>query len=58
MAEWARPFNQDINLIAYGWLSIARECKLLGYLGIYSIEHTPQLATPYIDLYVVNNPAM
>jgi hypothetical protein len=42
----------------FGWLAIARECKLLGYLGMYSFEHVPQPATPYVDLFVAVIPAL
>ena len=58
MAEWVRPMNMEIHFVWFGWLAIARECKLLGYLGLYSIEYAPQPATPYIDVYVNTNPTM
>jgi hypothetical protein len=57
MAEWVRPLAQNISFLATRWIAIAKECKLLGYLRLYSIEYVPQPATPYIDLYIAN-PAM
>jgi hypothetical protein len=58
MAEWVRPLNTNINIVGSGWFAIARECKLLGYLGLYSVEYVPQPATPYIELSANTNPAM
>jgi hypothetical protein len=58
MAEWVRPLATNNNFILVGWMVIARECKLLGYLKLYSIEYVPQPATPYIDLWVATNHAM
>jgi hypothetical protein len=57
-AEWVRPLNMDVHFLIYGWIGIARECKLLGYLKLYSLEYVPQPATPYIELIVYTNPAM
>jgi hypothetical protein len=50
MAEWVRPLVVNSNFLVYGWATICRECKLLGYLRLYSVEHVPQPATPYINL--------
>ena len=58
MAEWVRPLLIDNQIVLYGWIAIARECKLLGYLDLYSFEYVPQPATPYIELIVATNPAM
>ena len=58
MAEWVRPLNMNNSFVVFGWIAICRECKLPGYLRLYSIEHVPQPATPYIDLLVVANRAM
>jgi hypothetical protein len=51
MVEWVRPFNMENQFVGFGWITITRECKLLGYLGLYCFEYVPQPATPYIDLY-------
>jgi hypothetical protein len=56
-AEWVRPFSVDSCFLVHGWIAIARECKLLGYLRLHSIEYVPQPSTPYIDLRVGTNPA-
>jgi hypothetical protein len=58
VAERVRPLNMDINFVYHGWVAIARECKLVGYLGLYSFEYVPQPATPYIELFNMTNPAM
>ena len=58
MAEWVRPLNVNSTFLYFGWTAIARECKLLDYLGLYSNEFVPQPATPYIELHVNTNPAM
>jgi hypothetical protein len=58
MAEWVRPLNVEISFVGFGWMAIARECTLLGYLGLYGYEFYPQPATPYINLFVLPNPAM
>jgi hypothetical protein len=58
MAEWVRPLNVNSAFLCQGRMAIARECKLVGYLRLYSSEYVPQPATPYIDLFVANNPAM
>jgi hypothetical protein len=50
MAEWVWPVRVENSIVAFGWLAIARECKLLGYLDLCSLKHIPQPATPYIDL--------
>ena len=39
MAEWVRPLNMENSFVLLGWLAIARECKLGGYLGLYGFEH-------------------
>jgi hypothetical protein len=57
MSEWVRPLNVNANILVHGWIAIARECKLLGYLGMYSVEYVPQPATPYIHLRDCINPA-
>jgi hypothetical protein len=58
MAEWVRPLNIESKFLWQGWMAIAKELNLRGYLDLYCFGHTPQPATPYIDLYVVKNPAM
>jgi hypothetical protein len=58
MAEWVRPLLVESAFVWFGWIAIARECQLVGYLQLYGYEFVPQPATPYIDLFVVNNPAM
>jgi hypothetical protein len=58
MAEWVRPLNVNAHILLQGWIAIARECKLLGYLGLYSVEYVPQPATPYIHLRDHTNPTM
>jgi hypothetical protein len=57
MAEWVRPFTADISFLVHGWISVARQCKLLGYLRLYSVQYVPQPATPYIELLDSANPA-
>jgi hypothetical protein len=57
MAEWVRPLNTNSAFLWQGWTAIARECKLVGYLSLYSIEYVLQPATPYIELFI-NNHAM
>jgi hypothetical protein len=57
MAECLRPVNIEIHSIVFGWMAICRECKLPGYLDLYCVEHVPQPATPYIDLFVNTNPS-
>jgi hypothetical protein len=57
MAEWVRPLSVETNFVYFGWITIARECKLLGYLSLYCFKYVLQPATPYIDLFVVTNPA-
>jgi hypothetical protein len=58
MAEWVRPIVVESNIMWYGWVAICQECKLSGYLDLYSVEYVPQPATPNIDLLFVLNPAM
>jgi hypothetical protein len=58
MADWVRPLVMDINFVLFGWVALARECKLLGYLRLYGYEYVPQPSTPYIELLVFANPAM
>jgi hypothetical protein len=53
MAEWVRPLAVNV-----AFLMICRELGLLGYLQLYGCEFVPQPATPYVDLFVVANPAM
>jgi hypothetical protein len=57
MAEWVRPLTVESAILVHGWIAIARECKLLGYLRLYSVEYVPQPATPYIELLDGTNPA-
>ena len=57
MSEWVRPLNVNASILLHGWFAIARECKLLGYLGLYSVEYVPQPATPYIEVCVVTTSA-
>jgi hypothetical protein len=52
MAEWVRPVSSNSAYLWQGWITLARECKFLGYLRLYSIEYVPQPATPYIDHFV------
>jgi hypothetical protein len=58
MAEWVRPLNIESSLLWNGWIALAKELNLQGYLGLYSIEYVEQPATPYIDLFGNANPAM
>jgi hypothetical protein len=55
MAEWVRPLVMDTNFILYGWIDVARECQLPGYLRLYGYEFVPQPTTPYIELLVIGN---
>jgi hypothetical protein len=46
-------------MVWFGWVAIAKELKLHGYLSLCEIEYIPQPATPYMDLLVSSsNPAM
>jgi hypothetical protein len=56
MSEWVRPFMGNSCYVWHGWIAICQECKLLGYLRMYSIECAPQPATPYSDLVDNINP--
>jgi hypothetical protein len=58
MAEWVMPLTGNNCMLYYGWIAIAKELKLQGYLDLNCIEYIPQPAMPYIDLLVTNNPAM
>ena len=35
MSEWVRPLVTNNTFVQFGWLAIARECKLRGYLGLH-----------------------
>jgi hypothetical protein len=59
MAEWVRPLTSEIHFLWFGWIAIAKELKLQGYIGLYCIEYVQQPRTPYIDILVNGaNPAM
>jgi hypothetical protein len=58
MAEWVRPLGGNSAMLWIGWFAIARELDLQGYLRLYGCEYAPQPVTPYMDLFVVVNPAM
>jgi hypothetical protein len=55
MSEWVRPFSVNSCFLMHGWIAIARECQLQGYLQLYSIEHVRQPATPHIELFDSTN---
>ena len=57
MSEWVRPLYVNACILGQGWFAIARECKLLGYLGLYAVEYVPQPATPSIHRLDGINPA-
>jgi hypothetical protein len=58
MAEWVRPLNANSCSLWMGWVAIARELDLQSYLRLYGCEYVPQPVTPYMDLFVLANPAM